>query len=268
MTQTLERPGATLMPIGRYEWERLVRRIVMPAQHKLVALLLATWADPDGSRVRPGLELVAAAMGASEHTARRSVRALAGDWGLIDLVARGGGRGGKGRTAEYRLTIPTDLLDRVTLLGPDGLPDSPANIVDGQSEPPNESPSIHVDAQSEAVPVDSSESAATQMDGQTVESGSIDRPNNGVTEGLTVQISRLTGHPAWPTTTHVTKPPKATNTPTELPTQPPTAREPPNPERSSAAKCERHPAMLGGTDSRGRPRCVVCRQRTNPGRPP
>lgn len=131
----------TVMNANRFEWERLVRRLILPPTVKLVALVLATYADPNGTRVRPGQDVVAAVTGCTERTVQRQFRLLT-EMNLIELVRRGGGRGGKGKASEYRLTIPVDLLDRFPMLspgdrGPIGLPvdnsESPDTQVSGQS---------------------------------------------------------------------------------------------------------------------------------------
>lgn len=223
MTQVLDHPARTLMPLGRYEWERLLRRIVMPPQHKLVALLLATWADPDGSRVRPGTALLAASMGRSQHTASNVMRSLRREWGLIEQVSRGGGRGGNGKTATYRLTIPTDLLDRYVLLDPDGR-DSSATQGSGQPEVSaevqgsdgyecdDESPDVQGSDQSPCTPVDNSVPSEVLPSGQSNGHAPIDRKSDAVTDRLTGSSRRLTGSSALATTTHVTNHLKTTNT--------------------------------------------------------
>lgn len=275
MIQTLDRPrDAVLMPIGRYEWERLVRRIVMPGQHKLVALLLATWADPDGSRVRPGIELVAASIGRSERTAAAVVRSLCRDWGLLEQVERGGGRGGTGKTARYRLTIPTDLLDRHVLLDPNGQPDSPATQTSGHSE---DSQEPQTSGQSPEPPVDNSESPEAWGSPQSNGHAPIDRQNRAVPKRLTGSFRRLTGSSALPTTTHVTNH-QTRPTSSGLPTQPQQRDEPvDNPERSPPGltldellplahppkpppgpKCGH--GLAAGTTPDGQPRCPLCRR--------
>jgi len=99
--------------IGRFEWERIVRRCVIPRDTKLVAFLLAQYASPNGSNVRPGNGAIADVCGMSERTAVRHLKALR-DLYLITKTANGGGP--KKRAANYRLTIPVDLLERVKML--------------------------------------------------------------------------------------------------------------------------------------------------------
>ena len=99
----------------RYEWERLVRRVRLGAPAKAVALAMATYADPDGTRVRPGVARLAAVTELSErsvYSALKKLRAL----GLVECVFRGGHRGEDSMASAYRLTIPVDLLERVEML--------------------------------------------------------------------------------------------------------------------------------------------------------
>lgn len=106
-----------LQPAGRFEWERIVRRCQIPGPTKLVALVCATYADPDGSNVRPGEPRLAAVCGMGASTVRRHLARLV-DLGLLERLANGGGRRGEGwaRAARYRLTVPSNLLERVELL--------------------------------------------------------------------------------------------------------------------------------------------------------
>ena len=106
----------SLQPAKRYEWERIVRRCILGRQTKLVALVLATYASPDGSNVRPGVERLAAVCDMGESTVRRHVTALLAA-GLIERVGNGGGP--RKLAAVYRLTVPEDLLETVPMLDPD-----------------------------------------------------------------------------------------------------------------------------------------------------
>lgn len=269
-----------LRPIGRFEWERLVRRIVMPKEDKFLALMMATWADLDGTRVRPGTRWLMNATGDSERTVRRHITLLTKQWGLIELVSRGGGRGGQGRASEWRLTIPVDLLERHTLLGPDGgpddRPDSPATCVTAQWEV---SPATQVTGdcgQPLSTIVDNSDSPATQMAGESPVDNSIDRPSGVTSERLTGHPASIDRPPRWPTTTYdqTTKetttgsPPNATTdrahdvVDNSIPPQRPTLDEllplarPPKP--SPGPKCTH--GLDAGRHDDGRPRCPLCRR--------
>lgn len=106
---------------SRYEWERIVRRVVMPPAAKCVAFALATYANQDGTSIYPGNERLTAVTCQGEKTVRRALEWLR-DGYLIDRV-REGSRGGRRALAdEYRLVIPSDLLARHTLLDPDESP--------------------------------------------------------------------------------------------------------------------------------------------------
>lgn len=217
-----------LRPVGRFEWEHLVRRVIMTPRVKLTALTMATYADPDGTRVRPGFDLLAAVTGQSDSTVRRSVKALR-DLGLLDLVTRGGGRSGRGKATEYRLAVPEDLLDRAELLPPGGfIPAGAMTKREAKAAPCQSEP---------AEPNDRSEEAAS--------------------EGLSGQNDGMSGHgsdqlPATPPTTT-----DQINS-SRLPTQPPTASEDtqqPNVARSR--KCEHG---LPAHQRDGEPTCPLCRR--------
>lgn len=106
---------------ARYEWERIVRRVVMPGPTKCVAFALATYANADGTSIFPGNERLSAVTCQADKTIRRALAWLRAGY-LIERV-REGSRGGRGGFAdEYRLTIPSDLLARHMLLDPDESP--------------------------------------------------------------------------------------------------------------------------------------------------
>ncbi len=106
---------------ARYEWERIVRRVIMPGPTKYVGLTLATYANADGTSIYPGNERLAAVTCQSDKTVRRALAWLRGGY-LIERL-REGSRGGRGGFAdEYRLTLPSDLLNRHILLDPDESP--------------------------------------------------------------------------------------------------------------------------------------------------
>ncbi len=107
-----------LEPVGRFEWERLLRRAQLDFTVMGVGLVLATYADSDGSNVRPGLKRLIAVTGKSRATICRALATLR-DLGLIDYVFQASRDGHKDKVDEYRLTMPADLTERIPLLGPD-----------------------------------------------------------------------------------------------------------------------------------------------------
>lgn len=273
-------PPVELKPTGRYEWERLVRRIVMPWPTKALCFLLSTYADSNGTRVRPGVDVLAAVTGLSEKTARRRLAEIYAA-GLLAKTRRGGGRNGRGRAAEYQLTIPVDLLDRFEMLPPgDRAPRLSGHLVSvqsGQSPVDNsDSPVTQVTAQDDPHPVDNSDSAVTQVTGETVVADEIDRSLGTHSERLSGQIERLTGHlgDRLPPTTPTTKRDHPSN---PDPAQPPTAREDGSQEdhadgdrKTAAAAPELCPHGLPVRTRRdGQSACARCRKAAAPaGAPP
>lgn len=185
-----------LEPIGRYEWERLVRRARLPKPVKLLALVLATYADSDGSRVRPGLPVLASVTGDSERNVGRILRHLVDELGLLQQVARGGGRGGKGRASVYRLTIPVDLLDRLEMLSPE---DSPADSSDIQVSSQSGEPLVDN-------PVYNSVSPDTWMSSQTEVENDFHQTSGVTFRGLTGHSDPIDRTSGCPPTTHIHQP--------------------------------------------------------------
>lgn len=98
-------PAAAAHPAGRFDWERAVRRSQLPKLRKLVALTLATYADLDGTNVRPGLVELAEACSMPYSTVKAHVSALrAGGW--LDRTVRGSSLGRRAIADEHHLTVP------------------------------------------------------------------------------------------------------------------------------------------------------------------
>lgn len=179
------------IPVGLYEWVRILRRIVMPGTIKFTALMLSTWADPDGTRVRPGNDLLAAALGVSERTVIRHLDELR-SWQFIKQVSRGGGRNNVGKATEYRLTIPPDLMDRFTLLPPNGRPEPDSR------ETPTDSGDTQMSPQSPESPVDNTTKPVDNPP-PTVDKPPLENDfqvtKQGVSEPIEVtQLCRTTSH--------------------------------------------------------------------------
>ncbi|MFI5955836.1 hypothetical protein [Cryptosporangium sp. NPDC051539] len=125
-----------LINADRFEWERLLRRIILPVERDpkrrksapspqnvmLVGLVGATYADPDGTRVRPGTKLLAKVTGLSEDVVGRCLRRLVA-YGLYNQLESGSSYGRGQRASDYRLSYPEDLLERFELLPASELPD-------------------------------------------------------------------------------------------------------------------------------------------------
>lgn len=104
--------------MGRFEWEKIIRRIVVPDSlraTKFVALMAATYANADGARVFPGEENLAAACQLSERTVRSSLAWLREN-GLIYRESRGSNLGRQAKADRYQLCAPSDWEARMKLI--------------------------------------------------------------------------------------------------------------------------------------------------------
>lgn len=98
----------------RFGTVKVSGKTITSSRIKQVAGRMANYADSDGTRVRPGLPRLAVDLEISHDTAGRAVQVLH-RVGLLTLV-RAGAR--PGHADEYRLTIPVDLLEHLTVLSP------------------------------------------------------------------------------------------------------------------------------------------------------
>jgi hypothetical protein len=104
-------PAAYAQSVARNDWERAIRADPTVTKTILLVLLtVATYADPDGSRVFPSAKTVSEHAGLGESTVRQHLTD-ARDRGYLRLVQRGGKRGGRlgqqGLPNRYELTLPT-----------------------------------------------------------------------------------------------------------------------------------------------------------------
>ncbi|MCW2720494.1 helix-turn-helix domain-containing protein, partial [Pseudonocardia sp.] len=110
-----------------YTWRRLVRRVRLGPSVKLVASMLADYANVDGTSVRPGNDRLVAVTELSDATVRRALKKLR-ELGLIERVFAGSRTGRKGLADVYRLTYPDELDAYGELLPPDELPPAPVAV--------------------------------------------------------------------------------------------------------------------------------------------
>jgi hypothetical protein len=104
--------------VDRYEWERVLRRCVLPQTVKTVAAFAAQYANRDGSRVYPGVARLSAVTCLSERSVRAALETLRG----LDLLTRtrkGSSLGRQALTDEHKLTVPRDLMTRIHMLDVD-----------------------------------------------------------------------------------------------------------------------------------------------------
>lgn len=97
-----------------WQWIDVIRRARLGRTTTAVAIMLATWADPDGTNIYPGLPTLAVACEVDYKTAKTCVAQLVSAGLLHPVPRRRGTRDNQG----YRLTLADDLLDRTTVLSP------------------------------------------------------------------------------------------------------------------------------------------------------
>lgn len=88
-----------------FVWLRAVRVLPLRPAVKNTAAWLASWADPDGTSIYPGLDLLARATGMHRATVVRCLEELR-EAKLIERDKRGGGRSKTGTADVYRLILP------------------------------------------------------------------------------------------------------------------------------------------------------------------
>lgn len=93
------------------QWTSVVRRIRLGRTVKAVAVMLTVYADPDGSRVYPGVARLSYECELSYTVVKGALRTLR-SLGLIVKVGR------RGDADEYRLILHEDLLERVNVPTP------------------------------------------------------------------------------------------------------------------------------------------------------
>ena len=111
----VEGPPSSAQRTGRFEWERVLRRLALGAPNKGVALMLAGYADRDGGNMHPGVDRLAANLERDESTVRRHLTRLA-KLGLIEKTSSGSSAGRRGRADCWALTLPDDAATRIGLI--------------------------------------------------------------------------------------------------------------------------------------------------------
>jgi hypothetical protein len=89
---------------------------VLDAKAKLVALVLSTYANPDGTEVRPGEDRLVDDTGLSVRSVRRAMARLRG-LGLLQQEVYGQRFGRQAIASKYRLWLPAAYLDAVEAAG-------------------------------------------------------------------------------------------------------------------------------------------------------
>lgn len=239
-------------------WNSLVRRARMADRQKLAALVISSYADPDGTGIHCGVTRLAVDLGASYRTAQRYLSWLR-EVGLIELVREGNRR--RRLSDEYRLIIGPDVLEHLEVLDPDRYDEVRTELRDARSAKRDQA-SPKNDAQSET-PVAHSESDQASP---KVSYKASDQASNPSRSGVTQDV---------PPPTNNTSPKRSTSPaddedPRTAVTGPRASHEEPTPDLPPLSKkCPDglSPAMRPD----GRPECPICRRRAvRPGiyRPP
>lgn len=130
-------------PITRYDWERLLRRVRLGSpMTKYVGMVLAQYANADGTNAFPSVDKLARVCEVSEKTVRKALGEMR-ERGLIVRVRKGGMRGTQAYSDVHNLAIPTDLLEANELLPPDEGP-LPQPVPPTGWEPPDSPPNRYV----------------------------------------------------------------------------------------------------------------------------
>lgn len=231
-----------------FGWERFVLAARLPATTKLVAFTMRTHADPDGTRVKPGLARVAVLTGLSYATVRRARKELL-QAGLLALHRRGNRRRGQGD--EYRLILAEDVLERVNWLTPTEIDAAADAIASGRAEA--ESARRARKEQGSHDDPDTGDQGA-YVSPQTDDQGSETAPDKGDQgspgsgeAAIRAHRQPVLGVAGEPLPNQVTKP-QNPPPPDHLPAQPPTARE----------KCS-HGIRIGQRGD-GKLACALCRR--------
>jgi DNA-binding transcriptional ArsR family regulator len=102
-----ELPQTPSTPARRFVWERALRSSRLASRTRLVAYAVATYANADGTRARPGVAELAGACALPKSTVRQHLGVLR-DSGFVVRVSKGSASGRRAKADEYRLTVPVD----------------------------------------------------------------------------------------------------------------------------------------------------------------
>lgn len=238
-------------------WNSMVRRARLTDRQKLSALVVSSYADPDGTGIHCGVTRLAVDLGASYRTAQRYLAWLR-EVGLIELVREGNRR--KRLSDEYRLILGPDVLEHLEVLNPDSYDDARTELRAARSNRRDQaSPKdgVQSEAQMARTEKDQASPGVSYKEGDQASN----RAPSGVTQGV-------------PPPSNYTSPNRSTSpaddedprTAVTLAREP---EEPTNPEPSPrSTKCPTH-GLGGGVRPDGLPECTFCRreQRTGPPEP-
>jgi DNA-binding transcriptional ArsR family regulator len=228
-------------------WNALVRRARITDRQKLAALVVSSYADPDGTGIHCGVTRLAVDLGVSYRTAQRYLSWLR-QVGLLELVREGNRR--RRLSDVYRLIIGPDILEHFEVLDPGRYDEMRTDLRDARSGRRDQA-SPKNDAQS------APESDAPESDQASprVSYKDSDQASNSASSGVTQGV---------PPPSNITFPNRSPfpaddeDLGTDV-TGPREADEDPKPDSSARpAKCPEH-GLGGGLRPDGKPECTLCR---------
>jgi len=228
-------------------WNALVRRAQITDRQKLAALVVSSYADPDGTGIHCGVTRLAVDLRVSYRTAQRYLSWLR-QVGLLELVREGNRR--RRLSDEYRLIIGPDILEHFEVLDPDRYDEIRTDLRDARSAKRDQaSPKNDVQSAPEFAPVESDQ-ASPRLSYKDSDQAS-NSASSGVTQGV-------------PPPSNYTFPNRSTFPADDedlgtAVTGPRETDEDPKPDSSARpAKCPEH-GLGGGLRPDGKPECTLCR---------
>lgn len=160
-------------------WNALVRRSRITDRQKLAALVVSSYADPDGTGIHCGVTRLAVDLGVSYRTAQRYLSWLR-QVGLLELVREGNRR--KRLSDEYRLIIGPDILEHFEVLDPGRYEEMRTDLRDARSKRDQASPKNDAQSalESAAAEMDQASPMASYKDGDQASNSA----SSGVTQGV------------------------------------------------------------------------------------
>lgn len=249
------------------QWTSVVRRIRLGRTVKAVAVMLTVYADPDGSRVYPGVARLSYECELSYTVVKGALRTLR-SLGLIVKVGR------RGDADEYRLILHEDLLERVNVPTPSQVNAEVEKIRaawKGTYQPGLRSTRMPADGalRSTRTPADDGDGEGLRSSAPTAETTELDWPAvNGVPPETEPAVNGSTSLRSTPLPATLHDPPRTTtlHSDKDLSADAAATRAPETESEdriSPPADLSTHPRCPHGRSTRlnrqGEPRCEDCR---------
>lgn len=170
------------------QWTEVIRRARIGRSVKAVALMMATYADANGTRIFPGLAVLAVATELNYKTVSSAVSKLQ-KWGLIERLKTS--HRGRRHADEYRLVLAADVVERVEILDPRAFKEA-ADAIRKRHRGVYKTNKYEVDDSSAVESVENDGLRPTERvaepEGQPVDNSDL-RPSKGVAESPNPEVS-------------------------------------------------------------------------------